>query len=101
MSDIKCYVRNSSEFVFETPVKSRFIYSACPDLSNKDSLYKDVVKSTMIPVTFYFRTNEDYKELSGRDARELKRIADDPNDYRVISYSEIKGKNLNKIFENL
>lgn len=104
MSDIKYRTKNSNEFVYKTPIKSAQKPSVCPDLSNKDLLYKDAVKSATIPnVTFYFRTNEDYKELSGRDARELKRIADDPNDYRVkaSSFQEINGKNLTQIFENL
>ena len=76
MSDIKYCTKNSNEFVYKTPIKS---------------------------AQKHFRTNEDYKELSGRDARELKRIADDPNDYRVkaSSFQEINGKNLTQIFENL
>lgn len=104
MSDIKYCTKNSNEFVYKTPIKSAQKPSVCPDLSNRDLMYKDAVKSATIPnVVFYFRTNEDYKELSGRDARELKRIADDPNDYRVKAFScrEINGKNLTQIFENL
>lgn len=102
MSDIKYCTKNSNEFVYKTPIKSAQKPSVCPDLSNRDLMYKDAVKSATIPnVVFYFRTNEDYKELSGRDARELKRIADDPSDYRVVSHPEFRGRNLNLIFENL
>jgi len=102
MSDVEYCTKNSNEFVYKTPIKSVREPSICPGLSNRDLMYKDAVKSATIPnVVFYFRTNDDYKELSRRDAHELKMIADDPNDYRVTSYSEIKGNNLTQIFENL
>ena len=54
MSDIKYCTKNSNEFVYKTPIKSAQKPSVCPDLSNRDLMYKDAVKSATIPnVVFY------------------------------------------------